>query len=229
MSKKFDPDKTKLWYLENFNILDSLSKKEMMRLGERTSMRNCHKNEIIYMPSDKSNTLYFLKKGKVKVSSISEDGREMIHTILGEGEIFGELAITDQQERGHVAETTEDALICSIGINEFEEFLQHNPSLNLSITKIIGFRLRKIQSRLETMWFKSAPDRIRYFIKDLSDEHGKSVGDEKVVSLNLTHQEIASLTATTRQTVTSTLNDLEKQGIIHYDRKRILIRRYLDL
>ncbi len=217
----------KLWYLENFNILKALSRKEMMNLNERTKMRNCHKNEVIYLPYEKSNTLYFLKEGKVKIASVSENGKEMIHAILGQGEIFGELAITDDQgERKQIAEATEDALICSIDVKEFGEFMQNNSKLNLSITKAIGFRLRKIQARLESLWFKSAPERISSFIKDLTDEHGKDIGDEKVVQLNLTHQEIASLTATTRQTVTSTLNDLEKKEIIIYDRKRILIREY---
>ncbi len=216
----------KLWYLENFNILKALSKEEMMKLNERTRMRNCHKNEVIYLPYEKSNTIYFLKEGKVKISSVSEDGKEMIHAILGQGEIFGELAITGQGERKQIAEATEDALVCSIDVNEFSEFMQSNSRLNLSITKIIGFRLRKIQARLESLWFKSAPERIRSFIKDLTDEHGRDVGDEKSVNLNLTHQEIANLTATTRQTVTSTLNDLEKKGIILYDRKRILIKQY---
>ena len=224
-----DSSGKKLWYLENFNILKALSKSEMMKLNERTKMRNCHKNEVIYLPYEKSNTIYFLKEGKVKISSVSEDGREMIHAILGQGEIFGELAITDQSERKQIAEATEDALVCSIDVNEFSEFMRSNSRLNLSITKAIGFRLRKIQARLESLWFKSAPERIRSFIKDLADEHGRDVGDEKSVNLNLTHQEIASLTATTRQTVTSTLNDLEKKGIIIYDRKRILIKKYNEL
>ena len=220
----------KLWYLENFNILNALSNKEMMKLNDRTKMRNCHKNEVIYLPYEKSNTLYFLKEGKVKIASVSEDGKEMIHAILGQGEIFGELAIADDQsERRQIAEATEDALICSIDVKEFGEFMQNNSNLNLSITKAIGFRLRKIQARLESLWFKSAPERISSFIKDLADEHGKDNGDEKVVQLNLTHQEIASLTATTRQTVTSTLNDLEKKEIIIYDRKRILIKKYDQL
>ncbi len=224
-----DSSGKKLWYLENFNILKALSKKEMMKLNERTKMRNCHKNEAIYLPYEKSNTIFFLKEGKVKISSVSEDGKEMIHAILGQGEIFGELAITDQSERKQIAEATEDALVCSIDVNEFSEFMRNNSRLNLSITKAIGFRLRKIQARLESLWFKSAPERIRSFIKDLADEHGRDVGDEKSVNLNLTHQEIASLTATTRQTVTSTLNDLEKNGIIIYDRKRILIKKYDEL
>ncbi len=219
----------KLWYLENFNILKALSKKEMMKLNEQTRMRNCHKNEIIYLPYEKSNTIYFLKEGKVKISSVSENGKEMIHAILGQGEIFGELAIADPSERKQIAEVTVNALVCSIDAKAFSEFMKNNSKLNLSITKIIGFRLRKIQARLESLWFKSAPERICSFIKDLTDELGINVGDEKVVNLNLTHQQIANLTATTRQTVTSTLNDLEKREIILYDRKKILIKKYKEL
>ena len=219
-------ENSKIWYLENFNIMDSLSKKELMILNDITSMKDCHKNEIIYLPKDKADSIYFLQKGKVKIYAISDDGREMIQTILTAGEIFGELAVTGEGDRGYVAETMEDALMCRVGISEFKQLLNNNLQLNFNITKLIGFRFRKIQNKLESLWFKTAPERIKSFIKDLVDEYGKDLGEEKVVSLNLTHQDIANLTATTRQTVTTTFKELEKEEIISYNRKKIFIRKY---
>ncbi len=220
---------SKLWYFENFNFLNSLSKSEKMDLSNCSVMREAEKNQLIYLPHDISSRIYFLKEGKVKIASYSEDGREMIHAILGPGEIFGELALAGEESREQFAKATESVIYCQISVPEFEEFLKRNHSLNMEVTKLIGFRLKRISSRLERMWFKSAPERVCYLLKELADDHGKKIGDEIEVKLNLTHQELASLAATTRQTVTTTLNDLEKKAVIIYDRRRILVKNYAHL
>lgn len=200
-----------------------------MQLSEKSRHQTATKNQIIYFPDDAANTIYFLKQGKVKISTVSDDGRELILSLLGPGEIFGEMSIAGEGKRKEFAEATEDAVICHLQINELQELLTKNAEFNLEVTKLIGLRLRKIRTRLESLCFKSAPDRIKAFIKELADEHGRDIGDEKEVKLNLTHQDIANLTATSRQTVTTILNDLEKNNIILYDRKRILIRDYSKL
>lgn len=213
----------KLWYFQNFNILESLSKEEMIKLSDESNMRDASRNQAIYMDGDEADRVYFLKTGKVKISSYSDEGKEMIHAIVGPGELFGELAIAGESEHEHFAEATEDAKVCSIRVKDFEKYLENNPRLNLRITKLIGLRMQKIQNRLKAMWFRSAPERIESFIKEMAEEHGEKIGEEMEIPLRLKHQEIANLTATTRQTVTSTLNQMEKNGIITYDRKRILI------
>lgn len=218
-----------LWYFENFNFLDSLSMKEKMELSGQAKMMEAKKDQTIYLPSDVSNSIYFLKEGKVKISSFSDDGKELIYAILGPGEIFGELAIAGESNREQIAATTEDAVICYVNVNEFENFLANHPRLSLQITKLIGFRLKKVRSRLERMWFKSAAERVKGLLFDLIEEHGRKIGDEREIRLNLTHQDIANLAATTRQTVTTTFNELEREGIITYDRKRILVRKPEEL
>jgi CRP-like cAMP-binding protein len=215
--------KTKLWYFENFNILKSMSKKEMMEMNEKSTMKYSRQSESIYLPGDSAHSIYFLKEGKVKISSYSDDGKELTHAILGPGELFGEQAIIGDKMLAQVAETTEDAVICSISVKEFERFMAQNPQLNLNVTKLLGFRLKKVRSRLEALWFKKAPDRVKQVLKDLAEEHGRPVGDEIVIELKLTHQDLANLSATTRQTVTTIMNQLEKEGLLDYDRKRILI------
>ena len=104
--------------------------------------------------------------------------------------------------------------------------LAKNPAFNFSVTKLIGLRYLKVQSRLESLVFKTAPERIRGFIKEMADEHGKTLanGSEIEVKLKLKHEDIAKLTATTRQSVTTELNNLEKEGVILFDRTRILIK-----
>lgn len=215
---------SKLWFFQNFNFLENMSKEEMMELSRCSVMKEVKKDESVYLPHDLSSRIFFLKEGNVKIVSYSEEGRELIHGILTAGEIFGELALAGENRRENFAMVTEDALICQVDVAEFERILKNNPSLNLEVTKLIGFRLKRIRTRLERMWFKSAEDRIRSLLKELAEDHGKKTSLGTEISLKLKHQEIASLAATTRQTATTVLNGLVKQGEIEYDRRRILIK-----
>jgi CRP/FNR family transcriptional regulator len=132
----------------------------------------------------------------------------------------------EQKKRNEMAQVVEEAVICGVHTAQMEDMLKQNPVFNLQITKLIGLRLKKVQSRLDAMFFQNAEQRVKSFIKELADEHGKKLLNNEVeVKLNLTHEDIAKLTATTRQKVTTVLSDLEKQGIISYDRKRILVHR----
>lgn len=217
---------SKLWYLENFGMLKALSKEEKEKLDSMAVMRNAPKKQILYFPADSSSSIYMLKAGKVKISRISSEGKEIILTILGPGEVFGELGITGQQEREEIAEVTDDAIICMVDIKNMQDMMKDNPKFNMEILKFIGFRLKRVQNRLESLIFKNAEQRIRSLIKELAEDHGRAIaGDDnyREVKLGLTHEDIAKLTATSRQTVTTQLNELEKNGIIKYDRKRITI------
>ncbi len=223
---------TKLWHLENFSMLHILTKDEMQALDRMAVMRNAPRNQVIYFPEDTSDTVFLLKKGKVKISRIAESGKEMILAILGPGEIFGELSITGQIKREEIAEATEDAVICSVSISDFQNMMAMNSKFNLQVTKFIGFRLKKIQSRLESLIFKTAEQRVRFLLKELAEEHGRQLitdPDERVIKMRLTHEDIAKLSATSRQTVTTVLNDLEKHGLISYDRSRIFVKKFSEL
>jgi len=221
----------KLWYFNNFNMLSVLSDEEKMQIGKMVVDKETSKKEIVHFSDDSADKIYFLKKGKVKISKYSDEDKEMILSILGPGEIFGEIGVMGEKAYGTVAEVIEDAIVCSLTIGQFEGMLKKNPAFNFSVTKLIGLRYLKIQSRLESLVFKTAPERIRGFIKEMADQHGKTLanGTEIVVKLKLKHEDIAKLTATTRQSVTTELNNLEKNGIILFDRKRILVKNYSAL
>ncbi|MCH8316992.1 MAG: Crp/Fnr family transcriptional regulator [Bacteroidetes bacterium] len=216
---------TKFWYLENFILFNCLSKDEMGDLAQKVTMRNCSKDKFIYFPDEPSRNIYFLKEGRVKIGSYSEDGKEIIKTILQPGEIFGELSITGEEKRNDFAQALDDnVMICVMNIKDMEELMEKNTKLGMRLTKLIGFRLRKVERRLESLIFKDARTRIVDLIKDMATEDSKMVGTETLIMNNLTHQDMAKLTATSRQTVTTVLNELREKNLIYFDRKRILIR-----
>ena len=139
-------DKTKIWYLQNFNLLEGMDESSMEMMDHNSKMKKSSKREIIYFPEERSDNIYLLKEGKVKISRISEDGKKTTLHLIGPGEIFGESSILGQEKRENIAEVVEDAVICSINRMMFQEMLAMNPKMNLSINKFIGLRITKNSS-----------------------------------------------------------------------------------
>ena len=216
---------TNLWHLENFNLLKALSIVEKMKMAKKVKDSKMKKNEYIYFPEDPSSSIFFLKKGRVKIGTYSDGGKEIIKAILGPGEIFGELSLAGEGKRNDFAMTLDnDVVLCAMGIKDMEEMMEGNSLLGMKVTKLIGFRMQKIERRLESLIFKDARSRIIDFIVDLGREKGKAIGKEILVKHNLTHLDMANLTATSRQTVTTVLNELREQNLLHLERNKFLIR-----
>lgn len=216
--------KSKLWYLENFNLFEGLSREKMMELDKKLSMSNIDKNEIIYFADEPSNSLFLLKEGNVKLTRVSDDGKESITAILKPGEIFGELAITSGSSRDDTAIALDKAVICTISKENFENLLIENPKFNLRITKLIGMKLQRVARNLESLTFKDSSTRVIEFLSEYAEDYGKKIGDEIFIKTTLTHQDIANLTATSRQTVTTVLNNLKDKKILDFSRNKIIIR-----
>lgn len=218
-------EQSKLWYLENQVVLKGLPKKEMEMIEKNTTMRSANKGQYIYFPSEPSSAVYFLKKGRIKIGTLSEDGKEIIKAILQPGDIFGELSLIGEDKRNDFAQAIDkDVLICAMSSTEMEELMQRNSDISLKVTRLIGFRLRKMERRLQDVVFKDARTRIIEFLKEMAQAHGTKVGEEILLNHKLTHQDIANLTATSRQTVTTILNELHDTNQIYLRRKKILIR-----
>ena len=216
---------SKLWHLERINLLKDLSDEEMMELDKLTVMKTAEKNQFIYFPKEPSKVMFFLKKGRIKIGTYSTDGKEIIKTILYPGEVFGEMGIVGEESRKDFAVAMDpETRMCTLNVEEFKEMMNENPALGLAVTKTIGEKLRNIERRLESLIFKDARERIIDFMKEMANKYGKKIGFEILVKHNLTHQDIANLTATSRQTVTTVLNDLKDKDLIYMERKRFLIR-----
>lgn len=222
---------SKIWHFENFNIIKTFSESEKQEVISLSHMKHYKKKDIIYLQGDSSDQIYFLKTGKIKISKYSQEGKEMILSILGPGQIFGELSLSFQSERDEVAEAVNDCFLCTIKADLLNKIIEGNPNFPLQVVKLMGERVKKIEKRLESLYFKTVHERIKELILQLSLENGKEKNQDKnsenkeiEVDLILTHDEIAKLTATNRQTVTSVLKDLEKKNIISYSRKLIIIK-----
>ena len=220
-------EQSKFWYLKNFNILEGMDEAAMKRVEKMTTMSTVKPQQPIYFPDAPSRSIFFLKKGHVKISRIHPDGREVILDVVGPGEIFGELALIEEGEQSNeMAQALDDALICTMKIEDFESLLKENPELNMRITKRIGLRLRKFEERVTDMVFKDVKKRIASFLVRYAEEFGKMKEGIITIKMHLSHQEIAMLTGSARQTITTTLNELRSQGLIDFSRQGITIKQF---
>jgi CRP/FNR family cyclic AMP-dependent transcriptional regulator len=220
-------DTSEYWFFEYFDILDSLTDDQKEKVMSMSCRTNWAKNSIIYDYGDSTDKLYFLKKGSIKVSKFSEEGKEMIIGVCKKGDVFGlDSVFSDDTNRNEVVQATENVLTCALDITDVRALLNSNLEFNKAVLKLIGDRSVVIRNRLEAMFFKTSPERIKGFIKDYALEYGTKLvySNEIEVKVPFTHEDIAKLTGTTRQTTTTVFNQLQKEEVIVYDRNRILVK-----
>ena len=214
-----------IWFFEDVNLFSIMCPHKTSELGKTHAFHTYGKNQFIYFPDEEARSIYMIAEGRVRIGSYTDDGKEVIKAILTTGEIFGELALAGEDTRLDFAQSMDDnTMICPISIGEMKSLMAENKELTLKIYKIIGIRLRKLERKIESLVFKDARTRIIEFLHDAARWKGKKVGFETMIPTRLTHKDIANLTGTSRQTVTSILNDLKEKNLIYFDRRKILIR-----
>lgn len=212
------------WYLENIDLTNILCPGKVNAAGSSLEHKSFKKGDYIFLPGEYADKIFFIMDGRVKIGSYSESGKEITKIIIGQGEVFGEMPLAGENQRHNFAQAMEDTATCVLSVEQMRNLLRDHSSLSLFFMKILGNRMLEIEKRLESLVFKDSRTRVIEFLYELGTRKGQRVGYEWVVRKFLTHQEIANLTATSRQTVTTVLNELESKNILTYNRRRLLIR-----
>lgn len=213
---------TKIWSLKQINILKSLSEEEIMKLATQCSMTVHQRGESIYLPQSDTN-IYFLKSGSIKVVSI-EDEAERIKEVIEAGEIFGRFIDTQMPQLEQVI-AVEDCMVCFLPFEAWQNFIKDSPALSYSFLKWIGLRIKKMERKMDSLYFKTTRQRIAEALLDMIQRFGKPDSELNIIlNFNLTHDEIAQLTGTSRQSVNMFLNELRVRGFIDYRRNKVVIR-----
>jgi CRP-like cAMP-binding protein len=216
---------TNIWCLEKVHLLSCLAKDELEEFDQITISKSAKKNDIIYFPNEPSRVIFFLKRGRVKIGSYSDEGKEVIKQIIYPGEAFGEMGLFGEEKRRDYAIAMDSEVrMCVLNLEDFKSMMDKYPALNCALIRVIGDKVRRIERRLEELSFKDARQRIISFMVDMAERYGKKIGAEMLVKHDLTHQDIANLTATSRQTVTAVFNSLKEKNLIYTERSRFLIR-----
>ena len=210
---------TKYWFLVDFNLFKKLSMKTMMELCEVLVMHRYSKGARIELGSSNKRSVFFLKKGSVKIVS-SKSG--VVKFILGRGNIFGELGLYQHSgEVDEVAYTLEESVVCVFSAEQMNALMEKHKSLKNKVLKIYGLRYRRLERRLEDLVNKDSATRIKEYVCDYITTFGTLVDGRLEARKLLLHKDIAHLTSTSRQTVNNVLVKLRREGCIDYNSKVI--------
>lgn len=215
----------KIDFLKTLPLFVSLDETEMAQLADAAQHLVAPRYQFVYVPDEVAGHLYLLVKGRVKTGTFSAEGREIIKEIIAPSTLFGDLTLAGETKRSEFAQSLHDgAEYLAIKLTDFQALMQHNQKLVFACMTHISQRLQRVEERLANLVVKDARERIIEFLQETATREGRRVGFETLVKHHLTQQEIASLTGTSRQTVTSVFNELKRSNLIYFNRNSILIR-----
>lgn len=215
---------TKIRALSEIEIFQDLTRQEMEEMDRTTTMSTCESGRVFYGPDDTGEVLFLLKKGKVQLYRLSPEGKKLVVAVLEQGAIFGEMSIIGQGMQNTFAEAIEDCTLCVMSQLDVEQLLVSKPQVGVRILQGMARRLREAEVKLEELAFKSIPARLASLLLKLSLNN---INNNAVKGY--THQDLAEMVGTYRETTTQTLNHFKSQGWIEIERKKIEILDRLAL
>lgn len=209
--------------LRDYELFEGVEEQELDQLGKGSQPSVVPKRNYIFTPDEPSHAVYMLKKGRVRISRLSETGKQVTLVILEPGAVFGESAIFSDQPRKYYAEALDDAYICAINKHEFEQIVTRNPMVSLRLAQIVEQRLEEAQEQLENLVFYDVQTRLARLLLKLADMHGERVPAGVRIGLRLTHEDLASLIGSTRETTSKILNEFKTAGHIDVEKRQIIL------
>jgi CRP-like cAMP-binding protein len=201
------------------DIFADLDAAEMDALAASAPSKQFSAGSLIYSPHQPIETLFILKGGRVRIFRVSPDGRALTTAIISPGTIFGEMVVIGQQMHDSFAEALDDVAVCVMSRADVQRMLLGNVKIAARISETLGRRLAQVEQRLSDAIFKSVPERIAGTLLVMARNRPLARGAQ----VHLTHEQLAALAGTSRETTTKVLGEFAEQGVITLARGRITV------
>ena len=205
--------------LRKVPLFGQLAPTDLERVVEISRERTYPRNSVILFEDDPGDALYVVAQGQVKVVLIGEDGREVILSVMGEGEFFGEMALVDDEPRSAHVIAMEDSTLLVLRREDFQGLLTQTPGIALALLRELSRRLRRVDEKVGSLVLLDVNGRVAQLLLELADE----AGSERITR-RLTHHTIAQMIGSSRETVSRTMRELVEKGYIEVSRREIVIR-----
>ena len=215
-------------HLRNVPIFTDLSDSDLNRIASKMVSRDYEKGQMILLEESTGETFFIMTSGTVKVTSLSDDGREVILALLGESDFFGEMSLLDGEGRSANIVANEDAEVMTLSRRDFLECLETYPKIAISLLEELAVRLRKSDQQIESLSLSDSEQRIGITLIRLAEERGTiKRGDVMVHNLPY-QQDIANMAGTSMETVSRTLKLLEDKKLVKRNGSDITIFNFND-
>jgi CRP-like cAMP-binding protein len=215
----------KYWYLKNCDLFSRLSASQISHLESRSVSKTFDRGGVIYLPSDRNDSVALLARGRVRLYHLTNEGKQAILAIMDPGEMFGELSLMEDGSRDEFAEAMEKTTVILVPREEVQSLMAEYPDVALGVTRLMGFRRQRIERRLKSLLFKSNRERLVHLLVELSAKYGQQTEDGVQIGIKLSHQELANIIGSTRETVTVLLGELQTEGSLLIRRRQLIIKQ----
>ena len=212
--------------LKNIPMFADLKDELLDKIFSLMQKRLYKRNNMILMEEDAGDTLFILNQGSVKITRMSDDGREVILSILGDGDFFGEMSIFDGESRSANVIALEDSEVFVLKRGDFLDLLEKHPKIAIALLQELAIRLRRSDQQIEGLSLSDAESRIAMSIIRLAEDLGVIKLGQVIIDNLPFQQDVANMAGTSRETVSRMLKLLERKGWIQRRGRQLIITNY---
>jgi CRP/FNR family transcriptional regulator, cyclic AMP receptor protein len=207
-------------------IFSELDDSEVKKIAEIGINRKYTKNGIIFLEEEEGAALFIITSGKVKVVRTDDQGKEVILSILGEGDFFGEMAILDGLPRSATVVSIDDSELFMIHRRDFLQLIEKSPQVAVSLLRELTRRLRKSDEQIKSLSLKDAVGRVANVIIQLADDSGKIKQGQVIIPDFPLQQDLANMAGTSRETISRTIHQFIREGLLEQRGNSIIITNF---
>ena len=213
-------------FLQNLPLFGELEEAEQIEIWTHVITRSYKKSNIILFEEDPGDSLFIIKEGKVKITRLSEGGKEVILSILGEGEFFGEMSLLDGESRSANVIALSDCEVFVLTRDKFLAILKSSPQIAITLLEELAHRIRMSDQQIEYLSLADAENKVAMTILRIAEESGTfKMGQVSIEELPM-QQDMANMSGTSRETISRMLSDFTEKGYIERKGKKLIILDY---
>jgi len=214
--------------LKELELFSELSDRELQDVAALAQVRKLETDTTVFHEGDPSDQIFVVVNGRVKIVTTSSDGKEFILSVLGAGQVFGEMGLLEEAPRSASVSTITEVELLVIKHDDFDHLLKTSPGISRKLMAILSRRLRRANSKMESLAYMDVAGRLARYLLDMALDHGQRIGNGWVVVRRPTHSDIAHSIGTSRETVSRLINEFEEgfglvnKGKFTYIRENLL-------
>jgi CRP-like cAMP-binding protein len=216
-------EKQTLALLRRCDVLSDISADALQALLPGITTGSYRPRQVIYLPGDRAQGVHFLAQGRIKISKVTRDGKELTLAYRTEGDFFGEPCLLEGGPREEMAEAMDASVTLEISRELLDGLLKIDGRASYKFARALILRRKDLETRVEQLIFKDVGSKLAELLLNLGLEHGVSHERGTVVGLKITHQEMANLIGSTRETVSLTLSQFKRKGLIQTEGRRVIL------
>src|SRR4051812_20895671 len=216
-------EKQTLALLRRCDVLSDISADALQALLPGITMGTYRPRQVIYLPGDRAQGVHFLTGGRIKISKVTRDGKELTLAYRTEGDFFGEPCLLEGGPREEMAEAMDSSTTVEVDRELLDQLLRLNGIAAYKFARALIARRKDLETRVEQLIFKDVGSKLAELLLSLGHDHG--IADQRgvIVGLKITHQEMANLIGSTRETVSLTLSQFKRKGLIQTEGRKVIL------